>query len=570
MSSADMDAILARTDRLEQMDKRRFQGDFFTPLAFAKLGLDYIEKVLGPNWYKEYKIWDMACGTGNLEYHIPTYENVFMSTIDTGEVSYLKSNNMFPGATIFQYDYLNDDVELVMSGADLLDDKLGWKLPRKLREALADKANKWVVLMNPPYATSQEAGATSPKATSGENKKGVSNTAVRKIMHEQGLGEVSRELFDQFLYRATVEARSCNMHIGLFSTIKYINANNDQKFRDKVFHYQFKDGFVFSSSNFSGTSKQNPFPICFMIWNLTENKKLEDQNIEIDVLDEQANKTFKKKIDSKNRRTFLSKWVNRPTTENIFPPFSSALTIKKENKDIRDRIAKGFIASFMCNGNDVRNQNSTAFLSGPCASAGAFSVTSENFEKSVTTFSVRKVIPHTWINHQDQFCQSNSNFSDDFINDCAAWTLFDSKNQTASIKDVEYKGTTYQVRNQFFPYLLSELREWDTPHDLSGQLRTAQDTFVANWLKGRALSAEAQTLLDAGRKVYQVFYKEWKNLNLRKFKIDYYDCGWYQIRNALLDAKVGLEELNAVKEAHTKLALKLRPKVYDYGFLDHQ
>jgi hypothetical protein len=114
------------------------------------------------------------------------------------------------------------------------------------------------------------------------------------------------------------------------------------------------------------------------------------------------------------------------------------------------------------------------------------------------------------------------------------------------------------------------LKEWDTPHDLSGQIRTAQDTFVANWLKGRAMSAEAQAVLDAGRKVYQVFYKEYKNLNLRKFKIDYWDVGFYQIRNALLEAKLGLVELNALKEAHTKLALKLRPKVYEYGFLDQE
>jgi len=53
----------------------------------------------------------MACGTGNLEYYIPSYENVYMSTLDKDEVEHLKNNNLFPGATIFQYDYLNDDVD---------------------------------------------------------------------------------------------------------------------------------------------------------------------------------------------------------------------------------------------------------------------------------------------------------------------------------------------------------------------------------------------------------------------------------------------------------------------------
>ena len=270
----DMDAILARTDRLEQMDKRRFQGDFFTPLAFAKLGLDYITKVLGENWYKEYKIWDMACGTGNLEYHIPTYENVFMSTIDTGEVSYLKSNNMFPGATIFQYDYLNDDVELVMSGADLLDDKVGWKLPRKLREALADRSNKWVVLMNPPYADH-----TSGIGTGDETMKG--GVATTKIKSYMKLGAASRELFVQFMYRIAKELP--NSVTGMFATLKYVNAQDFETFREKVFQVEYKGGFMFPCSAFQGT--KGDFPISFLVWDWSQKKPLNQQDITIDVYD---------------------------------------------------------------------------------------------------------------------------------------------------------------------------------------------------------------------------------------------------------------------------------------------
>ena len=276
MSSADMDAILARTDRLEQMDKRRFQGDFFTPLAFAKLGLDYIEKVLGPNWYKEYKIWDMACGTGNLEYHIPTYENVFMSTIDTGEVLYMNSNNMFPGATVFQYDYLNDDVDLVMSGADLLDDKLGWKLPRKLREALADKSNKWVVLMNPPY------GEATAGVASGSNKEGVSDTAVKKHMTDADMGKAGNELFVQFMYRVHKEFKN-SVHIGMYATLKYVNSQAFEPFRDKIFQPEYKGGFIFPASSFQGTKGE--WPVSFMVWDWSKSISLEQQDITVDVYD---------------------------------------------------------------------------------------------------------------------------------------------------------------------------------------------------------------------------------------------------------------------------------------------
>ena len=281
-----------------------------------------------------------------------------------------------------------------------------------------------------------------------------------------------------------------------------------------------------------------------------------------------------RKIGTKTLHVFLemfglNKWVERPACTEDSYPLKGALS-KSDGAIIVAKNAKEAIGFLGVNSNDVQHSNTVFLLSSVYGRGYGLPVLAVNYVKCMLIWCVRKIVVSTWTNNRDQFKQPTAELPEDFITDCAVWDLFHSSNQTSSLKDVEYKGTTYQVRNQFFPYLLSELREWDTPHDLSGQLRTAQDTFVANWLKGRALSAEAQTLLDAGRKVYQVFYKEWKNLNLRKFKIDYYDCGWYQIRNALLDAKVGLEELNAVKEAHTKLALKLRPKVYDYGFLDHQ
>ncbi|MFQ7078163.1 MAG: hypothetical protein ACLRSW_09645 [Christensenellaceae bacterium] len=51
--------------------------------------------------------------------------------------------------------------------------------------------------------------------------------------------------------------------------------------------------------------------------------------------------------------------------------------------DVRDRVAEGFLCSLMCCGNDFQHQNQTALFSGPQASAGSYSVTAENFEKSM-------------------------------------------------------------------------------------------------------------------------------------------------------------------------------------------
>jgi len=254
------------------VDIRR-TGKFYTPLPFAKLGLEYIEKVLGPDWHKNYYVWDMACGSGNLEYHLPDYSKVFMSELDGRTVEQLNENNVFPGATVFQYDYLNDDVELMMAGADLLNDKHGWKLPRSLREALADKTKKWVVLFNPPYAESSDG------IGGGSGKMNVSDTAIAPLLHAIDCGKAARELFAQFLFRISKELPTSMM--GMYAPLKYVNAQAFDKFREKVFQPEYKGGFIFPCSAFQGPTGQ--WPVSFLLWDWTKKLHIEQQKIITDV-----------------------------------------------------------------------------------------------------------------------------------------------------------------------------------------------------------------------------------------------------------------------------------------------
>ncbi len=262
--------ILAKVDRLTDEPIRRFTGEFFTPVPFARKAHQYLERVVGPKWWtRNYRLWDMAAGTGNLEWFLPadSYKGIYLSTLHDEDVQHCK--RVFPGATIFQYDYLNDDIDTVFQQQSLLPEPR--KIPDNLREDLANPDIKWIIFINPPFATSQKAGY------SGESKKNVSDTKVRPLMHEWGLGEVSRELFAQFLFRIRQDFEGKKAYLGLFSTLKYVNANNDQKFRDRLFQFSFKDGFLFSSATFSGTRQANPFPVGFLVWDLANRKRLEAQ-----------------------------------------------------------------------------------------------------------------------------------------------------------------------------------------------------------------------------------------------------------------------------------------------------
>jgi len=560
-----MTTVLSKMIYFDNEKLVREKGIFFTPLHFAKKGLDYIEKTVGKEWWKtgEYRLWDMAAGTGNLQYHLPVdaLKYCYLSTIYKEDVEHCV--RLFPDANCFQYDYLNDDIENVFSDGKI-DYKFQWKLPEKLRNDLSNPNLKWIIYINPPYATASIGGAM------GSNKQGVSDTKIRKIMHNHSFGEVSRELFAQFLYRIKREFENKKAHLGLFSTLKYLNANNDQKFRDSIFQFKFEMGFMFSSTNFSGTSKASPFPVGFLIWNINFFKKIESQKIQLDVFDENIVKIGAKIIFTIHKTNFLSKWVKRPPAIHKFPPLGSAITAKPDNKDKRDRISENFLFSFMAGRNDFQNQNIVYFLSGPAVSAGAYSVTPENFDKSMLIHAVQRIPKANWINDRDQFRQPSKKVSDEFITDCTIWNLFSNSNQTAALRNVIYENETYQIRNQFFPFLLSEIKKWKcTDSEITISMAKDEDRFLAKWILDRPLSKDSEMLLNKGKELYQFYFANLNHLRTPKYKIESWDAGWWQIRNALNDVDLAIDLLEDLKKLHNNLKEKLLPQIYDYGFIQN-
>jgi hypothetical protein len=548
---------------------RKFFGEFFTPLPFAKKALEYLDLMFGKSWWAsgEYRLWDMAAGTGNLEYHLPknALQYCYLSTLYKDDIEYLE--RLFPNAEIFQYNYLEDDVDnlfIAKRNLDLKNNnvntrKLTWKMPEKLRDDLNNPKLKWIILINPPFATSQEAGLK------GQSKEGVANTKIRQLMHAENLGEVSRDVYTQFLYRIKHEFQNKKTSLGLFAPLKYIIANNNQKFRDNVFYCTFNKGFIFSSANFHDTSKNSAFPVSFIIWDINKEKKIETQSISLDVFNEQVEKIGVKSLVLAHRNRFLSKWIKRPPAVIKFPPFSSAITMKANNIDRRDRIAVNFLASLMCNGNERQHQQYTAFLSAPYVSAGALSVTPENFEKAMVVFAARCIPTNTWLNHVDQLQQPNKKLSKQFICDCTIWSLFDNKNQTASLRNIKYEDKIYQIDNHFFPFPISELMSWTiNDKEIKATLQGTKNSFVADWLSKQQLSPTAKKVIDAAKQVYIFYFANLNCVQKWKFKIETYNAGWWQIRQALQDAQIGIDKLTKLKTYHDKLKEKVSRQLKTY------
>ncbi len=104
------DYLLERRDILIPLDERIYKGGFYTPLNVVDKAYDKLTEILGNNWQKEYLVWDMCCGVGNLEVKHSNPRNIFMSTLDKADVDIMKATKTCVAATRFQYDYLNDDI----------------------------------------------------------------------------------------------------------------------------------------------------------------------------------------------------------------------------------------------------------------------------------------------------------------------------------------------------------------------------------------------------------------------------------------------------------------------------
>ena len=134
--------------------------------------------------------------------------------------------------------------------------------------------------------------------------------------------------------------------------------------------------------------------------------------------------------------------------------------------------------------------------------------------------------------------------------------------------NVEYEGKVYQIANHLFPFAKSEVKKWKiADSDIAATLATGDDRFMARWLAGRKLSAEAAAVLGAGRAVYEFYFANLNKLDTPKYKISTWDAGWWQIRNALADQNLGDDLLAAVKTAHDALKAKLLPQLPEYGFI---
>ncbi len=547
--------LLERRDSLIPIDERSFKGAYYTPLAVVDKAYDKLTETLGNNWQKDYIVWDMCCGVGNLEVKHSNSRNIYMSTLDQPDVDIMIATKTCVAATRFQYDYLNDDI----TDDGKIDYTITNKIPTTLQQAIKE-GKKLLVLINPPYA--EAGGGIDGK----KNKIGVEQTKINTLMKHNEIGYASKELFVQFLVRIAREIPSAT--IAMFSNLKYVNASNFEKFRAN-WNANYLGGFVVHSKAFDGLGGE--FPIGFLVWktnNSIDAKRFVLNEINVDVLDKNTTPIGEKKFYNLPNNIFLNIWINKPNSnDELALPLSNAITVSRNPrlKKSCDRMI-GFLYA---GNNDLQHAEQETILTSSIytgGNSGGLYITPENLWQVAIVYSVRRLVKPTWLNDRDQFLQPTQPLTNAFKSDCLIWMLFNRQQRTASANGLEWHGKTWSIVNHFIPFTEVEV---GSPDRFESDFMVQ---YLANLEDFENFQGLAGQVLAEGKKLWQAYFANTDIRSVREeLKLNRVDVGWYQVRKALqarnASGDVTPVDFKRFEEAYKALTEKLQPMVYELGFL---
>ena len=158
----------------------------------------------------------------------------------------------------------------------------------------------------------------------------------------------------------------------------------------------------------------------------------------------------------------------------------------------------------------------------------------------------------------------------EFESDSVICSIFNTSSNQSSLRKIEYKGNMYDIRNEFFWMSKSDimrLAEENSNDFAYDDARTSNERFVYTWLQNHKLSIEAQAVLD---KAIEMVKKSFKYRELfaednPNYQISNWDAGFYQLK--ALWKQYLPDDFSEFKELYKALADKMRPMVYELGFL---
>jgi len=235
-----------------------------------------------------------------------------------------------------------------------------------------------------------------------------------------------------------------------------------------------------------------------------------------------------------------------------------------------------------CNNVNMNTQRVALFTSAYGDGHG-FGLNEDNFLRCTALFTARRTIQGNWMNSKDEYIAPDTTnlIYPEFEADSIVYSLFDSASNQSSLRDVDYKDKTWQIKNEFFWMSrdeMSDLAEEYNNEDLYNDIRSNGDDerYVYKLLFEQGyydkLSSEARDVIDTATELVRMsfadredFYEEHIGKIKDNYQLNNWDCGYYQLKQLW-----GEEYPNEFKEFKAKVKAlkdKLIPQVYEVGFL---
>jgi hypothetical protein len=210
--------------------------------------------------------------------------------------------------------------------------------------------------------------------------------------------------------------------------------------------------------------------------------------------------------------------------------------------------------------------------------AGQFLINSSNLIKASIYYAVRHCIEANWLNDRDQFLFPNDNWEKDeeFQNDCFAYTLFNNNiqnkfgvNHWIPFTESEVNSKEKFESNFMSDFIKGKIKSEQQADSLFGNTSTNH----INTNKSRQFSIEATEVFNAGLELWKHYHSQ-ENVNVNA---SFYDIReYFQGRNETgrMNSRSSDETytllISDLRQKINFLAEKIKPKIYEYGFLKNQ
>lgn len=255
------------------------------------------------------------------------------------------------------------------------------------------------------------------------------------------------------------------------------------------------------------------------------------------------------------------------------PQLSSGV---KWKQDGRGKITANAIGYIQNNANSpMYNVGFVSLFSGAFSGANGFSVDDSNFNRACAVLVARKSIKSNWIIDKDEYMAPNEDHEDyqQWNNDAIVYSLFNTSSNQSSLRNVDYKGKTWNIENQWFWMSKADIKELandakNGSDDVWQDLKEfGEERYVYNKLQTIELSKDAKAILDLATKLVKDSFKYRKDFHAAhpEYQTNTWDAGWYQVKAIVKEYMP--DELKKFNELYKKFEDRMRKGVYKFGFL---